>query len=228
MRLETNKKSGGKFSRLFWPLKCYNCGEVVTEGYMCEECLEKILPRTMTIDVPFKENPGGFTETVPVKVIALNAYSGGWKKSMEEFKFRSAYRMSSGFAWLSFLTLRELADIETYDIIGCVPMTEKKRRARGYNQAELIARSLSEEADIPYEPLLRKIKENRTQHNLSAEERRLNVIGVYGAGTEKLIENRKIILVDDIITTGATLRECCSVLLNAGAAEVLCLCPAYS
>ncbi|MDO4458491.1 MAG: phosphoribosyltransferase family protein [Clostridia bacterium] len=209
-----------KIAELLWPRRCLNCGTAIREAWLCDECLELIRPRMSTLRVQ-----KGFNE-ISCNVLALNAYGDGWKKSMEDYKFRSAYRLSEGFGYLAAITLREFADIETYDIITFVPMTRKKVRARGYNQAMKLAESVAKELSLPCEMLLDKVKDNRTQHTLSRKERQKNVIGVYGTINEN-IKDKKIILIDDIITTGATLRECCSVLLEAGALEVTCLCMAY-
>ena len=113
------------------------------------------------------------------------------------------------------------------EIIVPVPTDPARLRRRGYNQAELLARELAKLLDKPCLPLLEKTRETRPMHGLRPEERRANVLGAYRLCCEgKLVAGKRILLCDDILTTGSTLSECARMLKMDGAAGVFCLCAA--
>ena len=111
-----------------------------------------------------------------------------------------------------------------YDRVSWVPLSRRRLRERGYDQARLLAVEVSRRTGIPCERLLRKIRSNPAQSGIGGPaKRRMNVAGVYRACAAEITAGRRILLVDDIVTTGATLSECASVLTGAGAKEVLAL-----
>lgn len=109
------------------------------------------------------------------------------------------------------------------DVITFVPMTEGKKRGRGYNQAELLAQNLSVRTGTPYEELLVKEKDTERQATLNRADRLLNLKGTFKVRKGALIEGRTIVLVDDVLTTGATAEGVSSVLKKAGAKAVYVL-----
>ncbi len=101
-----------------------------------------------------------------------------------------------------------------------MPISSERKKSRGYNQSELVARGVSSFLGIPYSDCLVKIKDNPEQHFLSNSGRKSNVKGVYRlSGTD--IKDKKVLLIDDIVTTGSTISECAKV-LRSGGAEVYC------
>lgn len=110
-----------------------------------------------------------------------------------------------------------------YDLITWVPISRRRRRKRGYDQTKLLCHALCRQLDRPAIQTLRKTVNNPAQSSLdSAERRRANVLGVYEAVRPERFAEKRILLIDDIVTTGATLSECSRVLLTAGAKEVVC------
>ncbi len=102
-----------------------------------------------------------------------------------------------------------------------VPLTNRRQRARNFNQSELLAKLLAEKTALPYENVLLRIHFSKPQSELSADNLRLeNVKGCFEIKKESLITGRIFILVDDVYTTGATMEECAKVLKKAGACEV--------
>ena len=100
-------------------------------------------------------------------------------------------------------------------------MNARRLRRRGYDQVELIARATSRELDIPCEKSLEKIRDNKPNSSLdSAEARRANVLGAYRCLEPEKLSGKRILLLDDIITTGATASECARMLLSKGAKSV--------
>src|SRR5699024_3264493 len=100
-------------------------------------------------------------------------------------------------------------------VITWIPVSLQRKKQRGYDQSELLARRMGKVWKRPASPLLLKKKDNKTQHELSKKERLLNVKGVYEAQGE--ITGKRILLVDDILTTGSTMQEAASVLWKNGA-----------
>ncbi|CDG02639.1 ComF family protein [Clostridium chauvoei] len=114
------------------------------------------------------------------------------------------------------------------DIILYVPLSKKSLKIRGYNQAEIIAKVISEKLDIPISNTLIKVKETKEQKTLSKEERSINLINAFDIKKPSDIENKRIILIDDVLTTGATLRECEKILKKFRASTINILTVAKS
>ena len=115
--------------------------------------------------------------------------------------------------------IRHSLDYGQYDCVTSVPMHRTKQRMRGYNQAELIGRALASELSVPYRnDLLYKQKSAKAQHNLNAAERAVNVSS-FGANDVSL-DRMRILLCDDVLTTGATMNRCAALLRSRGAAFV--------
>ena len=114
------------------------------------------------------------------------------------------------------------------EIIVPVPMTEKDEKKRGFNQSELLARDIGERLNIPVLPALSKTKDTAPQKELSGRARRENVKGCFSAAYAEYLAGRRILLVDDVFTTGATANECARTLLSAGAASVSVLTAAVT
>ncbi len=109
------------------------------------------------------------------------------------------------------------------DLIVPVPLSEKRRAERGFNQSELIGKSFSRETGIPTDPrALMKIRHTAQQVGLNAAERMSNLSGAFAA-EPILVRGKRILLLDDVMTTGSTFAECSAVLLDAGAVSVNCL-----
>ena len=112
--------------------------------------------------------------------------------------------------------------MKNYDIIIPVPISKKRKRLRGYNQSELIAKMIAKQAktiecrcDILY-----KQKDTLPQSSLDKEKRQQNIKNAYYIKNEKTVQNKKILLLDDIYTTGSTANECSKMLKQAGAKEI--------
>ena len=108
------------------------------------------------------------------------------------------------------------------DLLMPVPLHPARKRERGFNQSEILAEMVSERINVPLaKGILRRIKNTKDQTNLSAEQRRENVAGAFSVSHPERISGKRIILVDDVITTGATLKECAKVLKEAGAKRIV-------
>jgi ComF family protein len=111
--------------------------------------------------------------------------------------------------------------LKSYDTIIPVPISKKRRKERGYNQSELIAREIAKRMQITYNnQCLFKTKNIVEQSKLNKEERQKNIQGVYEIRNVQILKNKKILLVDDIYTTGSTANECCKILSQANPQKI--------
>ena len=116
-----------------------------------------------------------------------------------------------------------------FDVVTWIPISRIRKLRRGYDQVELLARAVARELDMEPVPTLRKIRNNRQQSRIrDAAKRRANVLGVYRVTDPESIRGKRVLLLDDIITTGATASEAARVLLTNGAKEVHCAAVAAS
>lgn len=149
---------------------------------------------------------------------AWGEYSGGLERLLHAFKFAHHEFLDHSLAMLMHETLVARGDL-AFDAVVPVPMHASRERKRGYNQAELLARALANRAGLRVEPrLLTKSEETPTQSLLSRGSRAANVRKAFVASPSAA--GKSILLVDDICTTGETLRACARELVRAGAGRV--------
>ena len=117
--------------------------------------------------------------------------------------------------------LREYPD--GFDVLTWVPISRLRKFRRGYDQVELLAKAVGRELDMEPVRCLKKIRNNRPQSTVTGQaQRRANVLNAYRAIKPEQFQGKRVLLLDDIITTGATAGECARILLTAGAKEVHC------
>lgn len=200
---------------LIFPPRCVLCGEITrSAGEICKACAQEIpcIHAKKCIYVP----DAGQTIVCAVPY----AYDGKVRQSIIRFKFYGQTRSADFFgAQIAGELLENAAE---FDFITAVPISAQRRKLRGYNQSELIARAAAKQLKLPYFECLVKITDNKEQHKLSQKERRNNVHGAYKLIKNNEIYGKHILLLDDIVTTGATLCECAEVLFKGGAKAVAC------
>lgn len=202
---------------LLFPPRCVFCGEIVPPGtQVCENCAKTIAPcgsvRSLTLP------KGG--EKVPCA--ALYPYDGKVRDSILRYKFHGEKQNADYYTEKMAILVKIAFPDHNLSLVTWVPLSEERKKERGYDQAERLARQLAKALKLPCIQCLRKAKSNRVQHFLNRGGRAGNVRGVYTSqGTETMGKN--LLLVDDIVTTGATLAECASVLQHAGAASIRCI-----
>ena len=197
---------------LLFPSKCAFCGRVGTHG-VCEAC-GKTLPRT---ELPLREGAGYGKCAVPLR------YEGQVREALLRFKFRGGRGAAEGFGRLLGQCAAEELGGE-FDAVTYAPVSAARRAARGYDQAYLLARETARHWGVKPLTLLRKTRDNPPQSGLDAGKRRENVVGVYEPCDREKTAGKRVLLIDDILTTGSTLSECARVLRGAGAAAVVCAC----
>ncbi len=196
---------------LLFPPRCAICGEHGVHG-ICASC-EKALP---WCDTPLHERAGIGRCVAPLR------YEGALREGLLRYKFRGGRGSAEGFGGILTQCVAEQLGAQ-FDVVTYVPVSDRRKRERGYDQAYLLAREMCRAWGIEPTALLKKMRDNPAQSTLKgAEARKANVLGVYEAVNGEKITGARILLVDDILTTGATLRECVRVLTAAGAESVLC------
>ena len=197
---------------LLFPPKCVFCRRVLPYGEhgSCEKCKEG-LPR---MEAPRRS-------TYCVKCVAPLRYEGNVREAFIRFKFHDQSAYATEFARIMADSIRkELAG--EYDLITWIPVSEKRRKERGYDQAMLLAMAVALELNDVAVETLRKEKDNPAQSSLTGQEERLkNVKNAYVVSEPQLVDGKRILLIDDILTTGATMDEAAKMLLKSGAQAVL-------
>lgn len=149
-------------------------------------------------------------------------YNGKVRHSILLYKFynRRSYGSIYGRLLAEKLLREPLCD---YDILTWVPVSRRRNYFRGYDQVELIALAAGKKLETPAMATLRKVRHTRPQSRLSdISQRKANVLGAFAVIDPAAVAGKRILLLDDIITTGSTISECARVLLTAGAKEVHC------
>ena len=199
---------------LLFPRKCLLCGRLLSrkELDLCESC------RSDTDSWQKGKRKFQFLDSVT----AVWYYEEYVRRCIVRYKFYGARHMASGLGRCMAMKLLQDGP-EDYDLITWVPVSTLRKLKRGYDQSHLLARCLGKELGISPVSCLKKIRNNKKQSTLrDAARRRANVLGVYRVTRPELVEGKKILIIDDVLTTGATAGECARVLLTAGAKEVHC------
>jgi ComF family protein len=152
-------------------------------------------------------------------------YRGLAQRAVRDFKYHGALWLQGEFAgWLEALWNTCPEDVRLATAIVPVPMHARRLRTRGYNQARLIAEGLSRRVGVPCRARwLKRVRATPTQTRLTARGRAENVRGCFAVGRWAPLKGARVVLVDDVMTTGATLGECAKTLKRAGAAWVAAL-----
>ena len=210
------KRKAANLLDLLYPPHCVFCGAALPPGAaVCEDCKRSIA----CLNTVRRMNPVG--KGKDILCMAPYLYRDQVRASIKEFKFHG-HKEFAGFYAESIAAQLKTEPGFCADVITAVPISKSRMEERGYNQSELIARELAGLLQLPYCECLKKIKENKIQHDLKKEQRFDNVRGVYAPVHSERVEGRAVLLVDDIVTTGATLLECCRMLYIAGAETVVC------
>ena len=219
------------FDKALYPMDCTCdvCGEELvadTRYRLCSDCIAK-LPfanghRCLCCGVPLADesdycNRCQYERGAFVKNRSPLVYEGETRKIIYSLKFGKKKYLAQTLGAL--MADEFLKDNMEADIIVYVPMTEAEEKKRGFNQSELLAEEVGKRLNIAVLPALVKIKETKAQKELGGKERAQNLEGAFACVFEQ-VNNRKILLIDDIFTTGATANECAKVLLKAKAREV--------
>jgi len=200
---------------ILFPPKCVFCSRVLNkadEGW-CDKCTESL---------PYADDFGRQDGEVFDFCVSPLYYTGVVRRSILRYKFRGASQNADVYGKFLADCIRESPGME-YDIISWVPLSDKRERSRGYDQAMLLALATALQLDDVAVETLKKPHDVQAQSELGGkEERSANISGAYIASDPEIITGKRVLLVDDVVTTCSTLDECARVLLSAGASGVLC------
>lgn len=230
---------------LVFPARCVLCGQYECPNYICRTCLRAI-PLSGKFGCIGCERPTPAGLTCPVcqqdyfidQLISITQYrEPKIQKIIEHYKYKFIDRLHKPLSQLVIRRLKSLAknkkNISIFKywgigdslIIMPVPLHQKRKRFRGFNQAELIARSLANHFMFEYQPDL-LIRKHTSLPQVKVNDRKIrlkNVHGLFACSYPDNVKDRNILLIDDVCTTGATLNECAKVLKQSGASKVSAL-----
>lgn len=198
---------------LIFPNVCGVC-ENICKNDLCPKC-----------KIKFKKNSrvkiDNYNNKNFKKHLYIFKYDGIIKERLLKYKFGEKAYIYKAFVNFLIKNKKVCRFLKSYDIIIPVPIHYNRKVTRGYNQSALIAKQLAKKIGIAYEEnvLFKKVN-NKPQSTKNKEEREQNVVGVYYTKNKEKIYNKKIILLDDIYTTGSTVNECSKTLKMAGAKEI--------
>lgn len=225
---------GREAARIVLPASCIICGEELPwrerRGSCCARCWSA-LPAVRGsrcgicgehLDAPAGDayRCGQCRERPPHYewLESYGPYDGELGRLVQALKFDGHYFLAAPMAELLAAAMDRRSPFDV-DVVTAVPMTAKRERARGYNQADLLGRELARLEGMPYRrTLLQRVRATRTQSELPRAERRKNVRGSFAASAEA--RGLSVLLVDDVCTTGETAAECARVLRRNGASAV--------
>lgn len=213
-------KLGEKILNLVYPPKCTFCHSLLMDDeyadgrFICRECRDNISILDRNASSQSFENVR--------ECISAFYYEGYIRDALHRYKFQGRQLYAVLFSEYMFKAF-EQSGIQA-DIISWAPLSRKRLRSRGYDQAKLLAEEIAQKTGIESATLLKKTKNVKPQSQTGAyDERRKNISGAYSPACAEKIKNKRILLIDDIVTTGSTLSECAGVLKSAGADEIYAL-----
>ena len=207
---------------LLFPNKCILCGKILekNETDLCHSC------RVDSPECPVRKQKRTFLDSW----VAIWYYKGYIRSSILRFKFGRAKHYAHGYGRI--LAMKLAAEYpEGFDVLTWIPISPIRKFFRGYDQVERLAMAVGRELQMKPQRTLRKIRHNRPQAGIhGSAERRANVLGVYRMEKNADVRDKRILLLDDVMTTGATAGEAARILLTAGAKEVHlgCIAAAHS
>ncbi len=196
---------------LLFPRKCVLCGRLLAQD-------ETDLCRNCRVNASMCENTSR-------PIAYLDQWTAVWyyedhvRESLLRYKFGGREHYAKSYGRMLAMKIYEMHLPITY--ITWVPISGRRRLRRGYDQSELLAKAVAKELGLDVVRCLKKVRHNKAQSSISnADRRRANVMGVYKIQNPNKISGASILLIDDILTTGATISECAKTLRFAGASHV--------
>ena len=201
---------------LIYPQVCGICGKINKKA-LCKKCENQI--RKYEI-YEIKKVKDKYFE-YQIKILK---YEGIIRERIIDYKFNEKAYLNKSFAKIILNNEKVYRFLKKYDIMLCIPMYKGKEWQRGYNQTELIAKELSKNIGINFEPYcLKKIKNTAMQSTLTKTKRIENVHNAFVIQDMDKIKGKTVVLFDDIYTTGSTVNECSRILKQSGVKEIAIL-----
>lgn len=199
---------------LLYPPRCGGCN-AVGAGWWCPACASKVNRLSPAHDIHHIELPNG----EKLAIVSAARFIPPLREGIHRFKYEAQPQLADAFGEL--MSNAWLESALQVDCFVPVPLHASRRRERGYNQSDLLTDVVSRRANIPMRRWLKRTRRTEQQARLSARERADNVKDAFIA--DPAVNAKQIALVDDVLTTGATLAACAVALRDAGAANVIAL-----
>lgn len=204
------------FLDLLFPPKCVFCRSLLPDGErdLCPRCRREL---------PWLS--GSAAEQKP-EFIALACsplrYEETVRTSFHRYKFYGQTSYAKAYGRLMAVCVRVHLD-EPCDLVTWAPLSHRRKRERGYDQAQLLAQVVAEELGLPLCSTLEKVRDTAPQSGLEENSaRRANALGAYRCTDPAAVQDKRVLLIDDVLTSGATASECARMLRIAGAKVVFC------
>lgn len=207
------------FIELIFPRHCFVCGNILsrTEQYICMNC---------SIGLPLIEEEKRaeieklFWGIIPIEQATSYIYyrkGSPYNKLLHQLKYNNKPQVGIHLAINAATDIKPSGFFKEIDIIVPMPLSKKKLKERGYNQCDYIAEGLSQVTGIPVvKNCVIRTKANETQTHKTREERWKNVEGIFAITKPEILKNRHILLIDDVLTTGATIANCAKAIHETG------------
>ena len=208
-----------RLERLVFPPCCLICGKLLSE-ICCKDCEKRIYDK-LNLKIESKSKKDYYFE----KHMYLFTYKDEIRNLILDYKFNDKSYLYKLFSKIITKNKKICGILKKYDIIIPVQIHKKRKQKRGYNQSELITRQISNKIPslVHENKAIQKIRHNIEQSSLSKEQRKQTVKNVYKIINKEKIENKNIVLFDDIYTTGNTVNEISKILKQNGANKILVL-----
>ncbi|MDD2822574.1 MAG: ComF family protein [Candidatus Daviesbacteria bacterium] len=221
------------FFDLFFPKKCCGCGKF--GSYFCDSCIKNILQQDLVCPNCEKNSIGGKSHPLCQKrygldgLWSLGIYQAPLKKAIQKLKYKFVSDIAESLIdlmieyWAKY-TPQFIDEIKKDRgegwIIVPVPLYVKRQKWRGFNQSALLGKILASKIGLEYTEALKRTKHTKPQVGLQGWERKKNIKNAFSFNSKFLNPNSNILLIDDVWTTGSTLKECCYILKRNGAKSV--------
>lgn len=216
------------FSNLFYPKLCLACNykSPSSSDIFCLSCIAK-MPKTnhhLEKENEFTQRLWGRVKLESGAAMLLYSKKGRTQNLIYNLKYNGQKTVGTTLGKMYGRKLKKIAFYQSIDLIVPVPLHWKKQRIRGYNQSEEFGKGLSETLDIPFIPdALKRTIHSDSQTKKSREERMRNVLAAFETNRPESLKGKHVLLVDDVLTTGATIEACASKILDCEGTKVSAL-----
>jgi ComF family protein len=229
-KIQLNQKINLKFYLdalvdLFYPITCYacNCNQIDNDEMICMECLQK-LPYTNFESIKENATEKLFWGRIPTSFACSIFYfekENILQNIIHQIKYKNEKKLGLYMGNLMGIKLMDLIQQHNIDFMIPMPIHPKKEKKRGYNQATLLCNGIRAITKLEYkENVVTKIQHTQTQTKKSRIERWQNVEQVFNVPNSNIIKGKNILIIDDVITTGASTEACGLILLENGAHSI--------
>ena len=213
---------------MIFPRHCFGCN--IEQTWLCPDCEKSLqIIQTNSCFLCRRLTPNGICQSCRHKIPINGCFSVGFyrdpilKKMIHEFKYGYVADLKHPLNKLLVDILPQIPIKNEESLIVPVPLHPKRENERGFNQSSLLAEIISQKTNIQTLPLLKRIKPTDPQANLKPAKRPQNVANAFVINTSVKTNAKNIILLDDVITTGATIGECARILHQAGYKKIYVL-----